>query len=116
MPFRVLLYLQRIGLPTVLALAAASFLIAADSPVAILRPVIWWSATLILVAGFVWVGSMLLTGGLRLRCPFCGAVCPAGELKRGTIWLDCDICGYIRNGGILGLQIVRGDESDDAST
>lgn len=109
MPFRLCIYLTKIGLPLAVLMIGCTLFIPTDSPISFLRPVLFWCGCVFLAGMLLWVAALLMTGGLRLRCPFCGAIAPAGELKRGIVRLDCEHCGHVRNGGWFGLKLIRND-------
>ena len=112
MPFRLWLYLAKVGGFILFAFVFATSSASADSALGRLR----LGAMCILIP-LCFIGAfmaiLMAFGKLKMLCPFCGR---SGRIRGGRrrgIWLECESCGIVRGSGLLGLKIVRGDIADD---
>jgi hypothetical protein len=66
---------------------------------------------LIVVVALGTAGALLalvfLFTGMRVRCPICRRWGRGAVESKGLPWMECESCGTIRCGGVLGLRIVR---------
>lgn len=112
MPFKLWLYLAKVGSFVLFAILFATFIAPADSILGRMR----FIATCILILlGLIgaFMGVLMVVGKLKMRCPFCGKSGTVGGNKEDGMWMECESCGYIHGSGPLGLNIVREEIVDD---
>lgn len=114
MPFRLWLYLAKVGGFILLAFVFATFLAPSDSALGHAHFVAACIFILLGVVGAV-MGILMAFGKLRMLCPFCSKSGRVGGSKRDGIWMECESCGFIRCSGPLGLKIVKEEVDDDTA-
>jgi hypothetical protein len=113
MPFRLWLYLSKIGGPILFAVITATFFAPGDSLLGLVRFVANCMLVLLCLIGAM-MGILFALGRLRMRCPFCGKSGEVGGSKQDGMWMECESCGFVHGSGPLRLKIVREDIDDDA--
>jgi hypothetical protein len=112
MPFRLWLYLAKVGGFILFAIVFATFFAPADSTLGRMRFVAMCVLIPLCIFG-AFMGILMTFGKLRMLCPFCGKSGRVGGSKRDGMWMECQTCGFVHTSGPLGLKIVREEIADD---